>query len=175
MDIRRLARLVPLVALVIGLLPAPATAAPLLQANLLANPGFESGKDGWLQWWAEIAKPADGYNYAFVPSWNIESLINGAAPEFVLAGDKSMRIMNSWDPWYAGVKQVVSVPAGSLCASDPSRRMSKMGFCPDVSFQVRVTWQSPAFGSSNSGVTSRALGGLGSCFPSRTGNNFPPG
>lgn len=98
----------------------PAAAAPAAQSgNLLRNSGFESSGGGsgsadWAPWWAEIAKPADGsFNYAFRPSWNQESLSGGAASAFIYAGNAAQRIINNWDPWWAGVKQVVDAPAGS--------------------------------------------------------------
>ncbi len=97
-----------------------ATAAPAAQSgNLLRNGGFEASGGGagaadWLPWWAEIAKPADGsFNYAFRPTWNQESLSAGAASAFVYSGNSSQRVINNWDPWWAGVKQVVEAPAGS--------------------------------------------------------------
>lgn len=92
-----------------------AQAAPLHQDNLLPNPGFESGTDRWQAWWAEIAKPGEGnYNYAYKPnSFNTESIGGGAARDLVLAGDKSYRIFNNWDPFWAGIKQTVNAPAGS--------------------------------------------------------------
>ena len=109
-----------LAAVVLALMAAPRSVAPAAaQANLLANPGFESSGSGtgtanWLPWWSETAKPSDGsFNYAYKPNWNQESLSAGAAGPFIYAGNSSQRIVNNWDPWYAGVKQVVNVPAGS--------------------------------------------------------------
>jgi hypothetical protein len=125
--------------LVIALLPGPASASPQPQAGHLngtelylplivkplqiqaANGGFEtpdggtgSGTADWLPWWLETPKPGDGsFNYAYRPSWNQESLSLGAASAFVYAGNSSQRVINNWDPWYAGVKQVVGVPAGT--------------------------------------------------------------
>ncbi len=91
-----------------------AQAAPLHQDNLLPNPGFESGQDRWQAWWAEIAKPSGGYDYAYKPnSFNTESIGGGAARDLVLAGDKSYRVFNNWDPFWAGIKQTVNAPAGS--------------------------------------------------------------
>lgn len=86
--------------------------------NLITNGGFEisggsSGALGWLPWWKEEPRPGDGsYNYAFKPSWNTENLSQGAAKAAVYSGNSSQRIINSWDPWHAGVKQSVKVPAG---------------------------------------------------------------
>jgi len=105
--------------LVLAPLAPQAEAAPLAQTNLLINGGFESGGGSsgtanWLPWWAESAKPADGsFNYAYRPSWNQESLSAGAASAFVYAGNSSQRVVNNWDPWWAGVKQVVTAPAGA--------------------------------------------------------------
>lgn len=97
-----------------------AAAAPAAQTgNLLANGGFETGGGGsgtasWAPWWTETAKPADGsFNYAYRPQWNQESLTAGAAGAFIFTGNSSQRIVNNWDPWWAGVKQVVNAPAGS--------------------------------------------------------------
>lgn len=95
-------------------------AAPAAQTtNYIFNPGFEDAGNnttgnGWSQWWQETPRPSDGsFNYAFRPSWNVEKLSSGAAPELVFAGNNSQRVINNWDPWYAGVKQVISAPAGS--------------------------------------------------------------
>ncbi len=98
-----------------------AEAAPVAQsANLIVNSGFESiggstGASSWSPWWTEIPKPSDGsFNYAFKPnSFNVESVSSGAAAALVLAGDKSQRVLNNWDPWYAGVKQTVVAPVGA--------------------------------------------------------------
>lgn len=105
--------------LVLAPLAPSASAAPLAQTNLLTNGGFESGGGGagtanWLPWWAESAKPADGsFNYAYRPSWNQENLSAGAASAFVYSGNSAQRVVNNWDPWWAGVKQVVTAPAGA--------------------------------------------------------------
>jgi len=100
-----------------------AQAAPLAQDNLLPNPGFESGTGSWQAWWAEIAKPSIGYDYAFKPnSFNTESISGGAARDLVMAGDKSYRILNNWDPFWAGIKQNVNVPAGARVRFSMSAR-----------------------------------------------------
>jgi hypothetical protein len=88
------------------------------QTNLLTNGGFESvaGSTGasWSPWWIETAKPSDGsYNYDYKPSWSVELINNGAARDLIYAGNGSQRTINNWDPWTAGVKQIVSVPAGT--------------------------------------------------------------
>lgn len=91
-----------------------AQAAPLRQDNLLPNPGFESGTNSWTAWWAEIPKPNIGYDYSYKPnSFNTESVSGGAARDLVLAGDKSYRILNNWDPFWAGIRQTVNAPAGA--------------------------------------------------------------
>jgi LysM repeat protein len=97
-------------------LAMPAMAAPVQQGtNILPNAGFEEGRGGWQDWWAEIAKPSGGgFDYAFKPnSFNIESRSQGAAADFVLAGNNSYRVFNNWDPFWAGVRQSVSAPAGA--------------------------------------------------------------
>ncbi len=106
--------------LLAAFIAAPAAAAPQAQTgNLLANPGFETHTSGdtgqsWLPWWQETAKPSDGsFNYAYRPSWNVEKLSNGAASQLIYAGNNSQRVINNWDPWYAGVKQTVNAPAGT--------------------------------------------------------------
>jgi hypothetical protein len=99
--------------------PEAAASTPPPVGNQLTNGGFESsggssGALGWLPWWKEEPRPGDGtYNYAFKPSWNTESLSRGAAKAAVYAENSSQRIINNWDPWHAGVKQTVKVPAGS--------------------------------------------------------------
>jgi len=87
--------------------------------NYLYNGGFEDGSsetgsdaNGWLPWWEETAKPKEGYDYAYKPQWNRELLSNGAAEVLVYAGNASLRVYNSWNPWHAGVYQAVNVPVG---------------------------------------------------------------
>jgi len=99
----------------------PVTAAPAAQSgNLLANGGFEEPATGgstgnsWQAWWQETPRPDDGsFNYAFRPSWNLERLSTGAARELVYAGNASQRVINNWDPWWAGVKQTINAPANA--------------------------------------------------------------
>lgn len=109
---------------------APALAAPPAQSvNLLLNGGFEESTTAgtgtsWLPWWQETARPSDGsFNYAYRPSWNVEKKSSGAAADLVLDGNASQRVINSWDPWWAGVKQVVTAPAGARVRLTVSARL----------------------------------------------------
>jgi LysM repeat protein len=97
----------------------PRGATVTAQTNLLLNGGFEDAGTGstatsWTAWWLETPRPSDGsLNYAYKPRWNVEKLSSGAARELIYAGSNSQRVINNWDPWYAGVRQTVSAPAGS--------------------------------------------------------------
>jgi LysM repeat protein len=105
------------VAVVFSVMPRSATVTA--QTSLLVNGGFEDAGTGstatsWTAWWLEAPKPSDGsYNYAYKPRWNVEKLNTGAARELVYAGNNSQRVINNWDPWYAGVRQTVTAPAGA--------------------------------------------------------------
>ncbi len=97
-----------------------AEAAPAAQTgNLIVNGGFETtggstGAANWLPWWSEIPKPSqESFNYAYKPNWNVDSLNNNDAKANIYAGSNTQRVINNWDPWYAGVKQVVNAPAGA--------------------------------------------------------------
>ena len=97
-----------------------AEAAPAVQSgNLIVNGGFETtggstGAANWLPWWSEIPKPSEeSFNYAYKPNWNVDSLNNNDAKENIYAGSNTQRVVNNWDPWHAGVKQVVNAPAGA--------------------------------------------------------------
>lgn len=120
-----------------SLLPATVSAAPAAQTNLVSNGGFESGTTNWTPWWAEIAKPADpnSFNYAYKPSsWNTESISAGAASALVYAGNSSYRVINNWDPWYAGSRQVVIAPAGArVRLTAYGRAWASSGDWPDPS------------------------------------------
>ncbi len=141
-------RLLAVGLLAVGLWPTTvqvAMAAPAGQGvNLVNNPGFENGTGGWSPWWAEIAKPADGsFNYAAKPNaFNVETISGGAASGVVLAGNASYRVFNNWDPFWGGVKQTVTVPAGSrvrLTAS--ARAWASQDFWPapsDTNMPVRT-------------------------------------
>lgn len=107
-------------ALLASLTPLAAQAQPVAQTgNLLLNGGFETVAssattgDNWLPWWKESTKPPSGFNYAYKPSWNVEKISSGAARDLILAGNNSQRVINNWDPWWAGVKQTVNVAAGT--------------------------------------------------------------
>jgi len=83
------------------------------QTELLQNGAFESF-DGsglatsWNRWWEEVPNPNTGsLDYAGKPDW---------APELNTAltlGGKSQHIGTTWNPWHAGVYQVVSAAPGT--------------------------------------------------------------
>jgi len=125
MNSKRVLSLLTLIVVVVNLMPAAVGATPLEQStNLLNNGGLEPPQVGmgtdlgvatsWQPWWSEETKPADGsFNYTFKPKINMEIASSGAAPAAIYSGGASQRLINSWDPYYGGVKQVVSAPAGS--------------------------------------------------------------
>lgn len=95
----------------------PASAAPLLQANLLTNPGMEEpysngAPQGWGRWHQELnanPKPANcSERYLVQPVWSPE--FNGA---LIRDGSRSAHIGNQFDTWRAGLVQDVAVTAGS--------------------------------------------------------------
>ena len=96
-------------------------AAPQRQGgNLLANGDFETaagnsntGLAVWSAWWfVDNCKGNDQLNYACQPNgFYKESPPGGSA--FIHTGSGAVTIRNNWDPWTAGVKQLVSAPAGS--------------------------------------------------------------
>ena len=107
---------IAVVALVLAVVPSTGLAAPALQDNLLVNPGFEQpygdgGKqaNGWGRWFEDTGKASDGsLNYVVKPDFSAE--VN---PVIVRSGSASQHIGNRYDPWHAGLKQLVSAPAGS--------------------------------------------------------------
>ncbi len=104
-------RLVVLAAVVLAALPA--TAAPPAQTNLVTNPSLETFSNGvatgWEPWWQTITNPGDGsLNYALKPDF-----VSEANPVFVQAGGASQHIGRNWDPWHAGIRQTITVPAGA--------------------------------------------------------------
>jgi LysM repeat protein len=112
---RSLLAITAMIAAVAGMWPAASvTAAPLAQANLLNNGNMESFAGngvatGWDPWWETIQNPGNGsLNYAAVPTW-----IQEGNHVFVQSGSLSQHIGHSWDPWHAGIRQTINVPAGS--------------------------------------------------------------
>lgn len=96
---------------------APAAAplaAPPAQANLLLNPDLDSFlgngmATSWDPWWNTIANPGNGsLNYAVRPDFVPEN-----NPTFVRSGGGSQHIGRNWDPWHAGIRQTITVPAGT--------------------------------------------------------------
>lgn len=103
-----------LAAVAAGVTPgATAQAAPLPQTNLLVNANMESFTGGvassWDPWWSEVPNPGTGsLDYVVKPNWVSES-----NPTFVQSGSASQHIGRNWDPWFAGIRQTVTAPAGS--------------------------------------------------------------
>ena len=118
MKSRLLRSLLALTALMMGAAgfwpAAPVSAAPQAQANLVNNGNMESFASngvatGWDPWWETIPNPGNGnLQYAAIPTWIQES-----NHVFVESGSLSQHIGHSWDPWHAGIRQTISVPAGS--------------------------------------------------------------
>jgi len=114
----RVMKWIGLLGLVAGLtaaLQSTSRAALAQDQNLLANPSFEqpyeSGKQasGWGRWFEDTGKPDDGsLNYVVGPIYSAE--LN---PALIHHGNASQHVGNRYDPWHAGVKQAVVVPAGS--------------------------------------------------------------
>jgi hypothetical protein len=101
--------------------PTPPPTPTAFPGGYVLNGSFEigdsqtnTGTANWLPWWLESPKPPDGsYNYAYKPnSFNQECLSTGAASVFIYTGNCSQRVLNNWDPWWAGVKQRAAAPAG---------------------------------------------------------------
>jgi len=98
--------------------PGLVEAAPLSQANLLQNPGFEEPYSGgaaaaWYPWHEEYntsPKPENcNDRYSVLPSWSAEL----ATPSLILEGGRSQHVGNQWDTWHGGVMQTVNVTPGS--------------------------------------------------------------
>ena len=98
-----------------------AQAAPPMQGgNLLTNGDFETASSNsntgltvWSAWWITSNCKPTGNSLAFSCQPNgfyKESPPGGSA--FIHTGSGAVTIRNSWDPWTAGVKQVVSAPPG---------------------------------------------------------------
>ena len=94
--------------------PPSAAAAPLSQTNLIQNGGMETFgsagvANGWIPWWEEVPNPGTGsLDYVLKPEWAAE--YNSA---FVHGGSASQHIGRRWDPWHAGIRQTITVAAGS--------------------------------------------------------------
>ena len=107
--VMKITGLVALAALLAGLLPSADTAAQA--QNLLANPGMEQPYDGdrnangWGRWFEDTGKQSGTLDYAVSPTFSAE--VN---PVIVRSGSASQHIGNRYDPWHAGIKQLVSVP-----------------------------------------------------------------
>ncbi len=131
--------------------PSPTLTQTRVPSGLLINGGFDqrdggsnAGTQGWTSWWAEIPKPGgNSFNYAYKPnSFNAECRSSGAAADFVFNGDCSQRVLNNWDPWWAGVYQQVAVTAGQrLRLSAYGRAWASSQAFPnpsDTNVQVRM-------------------------------------
>jgi|GEM_PF-266358 len=94
--------------------PGRVLAAPPAQANLVANGGMESFggnglATGWEPWWETIANPGGGnLNYAQPPNFASEN-----NPAFVRSGSLTQHVGRSWDPWFGGVRQTITVAPGT--------------------------------------------------------------
>jgi hypothetical protein len=107
--------LLAVLAALVGLAPTATQAAPLMQSNLLQNPGMEQHSstkigDGWVRWFQVIDKPDDAsaLQYALEPTFVIET--NSA---LVHSGSVSQHIGRQYDPWNGGLKQTVTAPANA--------------------------------------------------------------
>jgi SdrD B-like domain len=97
---------------ILSLLAAPPPVA-VAQSQLLANGGFDSFDssglaNSWSRWWEEVPNPGNGsLDYAGKPDWAPEN-----NPVFTQGG-QSQHIGTTWNPWHAGVFQVINVPPGA--------------------------------------------------------------
>jgi LysM repeat protein len=136
---RKIIGVIALVGLWVAAMPSIGLAAPSLQSNLLTNGGFEQPYDdgkqanGWGRWFERIDKPGDGsLDYAVNPTFSAE--VN---PVIVRGGSAAQHIGNRYDPWHAGVKQVVSVPAGSPLQFCAYGRL----FASNEDFEKAPSWE----------------------------------
>ncbi len=89
--------------------------------NLLQNPGFNLPYDSkgypnsWGHYRTTIPKPDDAsaLQYSNSADFSSETNPSGKFPQLILEGDASLHVGLQQDPWIAGTKQTVSVPAGS--------------------------------------------------------------
>jgi LysM repeat protein len=117
MNLKRLGAFALLLALALAAMavPAPAAAGLPAQTNLLANGGLDSFSasgvaTSWEPWWDHVPNPGTGsLDYVVKPEWSSET-----NPTFVQSGSGSQHIGRPWDPWYAGIRQTIDVPPGSL-------------------------------------------------------------
>lgn len=116
MRLIKLAGVVIVISLLAVILPSASSAAPALQGeNLLANPGLElpytdgdKQANGWGRWFEDTGKADEGLDYVLSPDFSRELnslLIHG--------GISSQHVGRRFDPWHAGVKQDLTVAAGS--------------------------------------------------------------
>ena len=113
---KKIAFILLMTLLVVGVQAAPGRAAPAQQgANLLQNPGFEQPFSGgaagnWQKWNKTTPKTDDQCLVAYhvLPKWNVET-----AAGFVRAGAASQYVGNNWDTWSGGVYQTVSATPGT--------------------------------------------------------------
>jgi LysM repeat protein len=112
----KVARVVVLLAVLAAVAPNSSRAAPMVQdQNLLVNPTMEQPYDdgkqpyGWGRWFETTGKPADGgLDYVLGPNFSAELNV-----VIIHGGSASAHIGNKYDPWHAGLKQTVAVPAGT--------------------------------------------------------------
>ena len=112
---KKIAFILLITLLVVGVRAAPGRAAPARQgANLLQNPGFEQPFSGgvagnWENWSKATPKSDEECLVAYhvLPKWNVET-----AAGFVRAGT-SQYVGNNWDTWSGGVYQTVSATPGT--------------------------------------------------------------
>ena len=126
-------------------------------SGLAQNGGFESSDGGtgtgaanWCRWWVEIPKPCadvnscpNFYTYAYKPDdFNRECLSSGAATAFILSGNCSFRVINGWNPYWAGAHQSLTVGSGRrIRLSAYGRAWASNNFFPapsDVSVSVEM-------------------------------------
>jgi hypothetical protein len=116
---KQLSALVAL-ALLAGLMALPTTAAPLMQGvNLLQNPNFEQGLEGWQGWYYEnIVMPPKGKEPNLQLSFYPPDFIT-SEPKWDKSGDKEGERVAAavsglhYTKFRAGLYQTVDVPSGS--------------------------------------------------------------